>query len=114
MRLRSERGSVLAQVLAAALLMAIITASVLRARLQPAMNAANEVARAGSDLAARAALNRVAEVWARLGSCASDASAGVACAGGGCACRCVVGSVVVTSAPRGGACALSASQSSSP
>lgn len=107
MRAISERGSVLAQVLVAAMLMSIISASILRSRLQPAMNAANSVARAAEDLAARAALNRVTESWARLGSCASDASAGVSCSGAGCTCSCAVGSVVVTAVPRGGACALS-------
>lgn len=106
MRPTNERGSVLAQVLIAVLFISIVSAAVLRARLQPTLNAANDTFRVGDDLAARAALNRVADSWTRLGSCASDASSGVACFGVGCSCRCVVGSVLVTAAPQGGACAL--------
>ena len=103
----SERGSVLAEVLIAMLFMAIVSAAVMRARLQPVMNAAASVARVNEELAARTALNRVAESWTVLESCAMDAAADISCAGFGCNCRCLVGSVVVTVVPQGGACALS-------
>lgn len=106
MRAKGRRGSVLVQVLVAAVFMAIISASILRMRLQPATNTAGSVARVAEDLAARAALNRLTESWARLGTCASDAAARVACSGVGCDCRCVVDSVVVTAVPQGGACFL--------
>lgn len=109
-----ERGSVLAQVLVAMVLMAIITTSIMHTHLQTAVNTANSITRTGEDLAARAALSRLTEAWTRLGSCASDAAAGVVCDGAGCACRCVVGSVVVTALPQGGACSLTAAPMSSP
>lgn len=102
-----RRGSVLVQVLLTTALMAIISVSVLRMRLQPAIDTANTVSRVGEDLAARSALNRLTESWSRLGSCASDAAAGLSCAGTGCSCTCTVGSVAITAAPQGGACALS-------
>lgn len=107
----SPRGSVMIQVLVTALFIAIIATSIVRMRLQPATNAANSVARATEDFGERAALNRLQEVWIRLGSCASDASAGVSCSGSGCSCACTVGSVSVTATPQGGACALSFSPS---
>lgn len=103
----SPRGSVLVQVLLTTALMAVISVSVVRMRLQPAINAAGAVSRVGADLAARSALNRLNESWSRLGSCASDAPAGISCSGGGCSCTCVIGSVTVTATPQGGACALS-------
>jgi len=106
-RVRSERGSVLAQVLVTMIFMSIISVAVLRARLQPALTAANSVARVKDDLSARSALNRLTESWGALGSCATDAAAGVACSGSGCACSCTVNSVVITSVPQGNACALS-------
>jgi hypothetical protein len=103
----NERGSVLVQVLVTMTFMAIIASSVLRMRMQPAISAANNVARVSEDLAARTALNRVNESWARLGACASDVAAGLSCSGAGCSCSCAVGSVIVTATPQGGACALS-------
>lgn len=102
------RGSVLVQVLVTTVFMAIISASVLRMRMQPAIGAANNVSRVSEDLAVRTALNRINESWSRLGTCASDAAAGLSCSGAGCNCRCTVGAVVVTVTPQGGACALSA------
>lgn len=108
MSLSSERGSILAQVLVAVVFMAFLSASILRARLQPAMTVAAGVSRAGEDLAARAALARVTESWTRLGSCASDASAGIICTGSGCNCTCTVGAVAVTAVASGGACVLKA------
>lgn len=106
MTVNNERGAVLAQVLVATVLLAIITTSILRVRLQPALLAAGAVTRAGEELSARGALNRVSEVWGRLGSCASDVTTGVRCSGSGCRCTCVVGAAVVTAVPQGGACSL--------
>ncbi|MBI4061971.1 MAG: hypothetical protein HY403_11140 [Elusimicrobia bacterium] len=98
MKSLDERGSILAQVIVSILFMAVIAATVLRARLQPSMNAANAVSRVAEDLAARAAISRVTEVWTRLGSCATDNSVGVVCPGGvpGADCNCTVGGVNVT------------------
>lgn len=106
MRPRDRRGSVLVQVLVTSVIMAIIAASIMRMSLQPAVSAASAVSRVTGDLAARGALNRLNETWTRVGSCGSDASAGVACSGAGCSCECVVDSVVVRAVPQGGACSL--------
>jgi hypothetical protein len=115
----NERGSVILFVLVGALVAAIICASIVRTRLGPAVTAANAIQRVQNDAAAQAALNRVTQVWMSGGSCASNMSPGgpgVACAGAGCACACTVtdltsGAVLgtVTSAPNGGACALTVS-----
>jgi len=103
----SERGSALLQVLIVSAVAGLICASILRARLQPALAAAQMVQRGESDAAEQGALNRIQQVWMAGGSCASDAAAGVACSGGGCSCSCeVAGLGTVTAAPSGGACTL--------
>ena len=115
--MKDERGSILLQVLLMAVVASLMCATILRARLQPALTAASGIERISSGLAAQAAVNRVSEVWARLGVCTSDAKAGIYCSGSGtdCACSCVVsastpgGSAAsVKSSPSGGACTLTA------
>ena len=109
----NERGSALLQVLITAIVAAIICASIIRTRLQPALTAAGAVQRVQNDASEQAALNRVSQVWMAGGSCSSDATAGVSCAGAGCACACKVtaasGAILgtVTAVPSGGACTLS-------
>jgi hypothetical protein len=103
----SERGSALLQLLVAAAVAGVICASIMRARLQPAMTVANAIQLVENDAAEQAALNRVQQVWMAQGSCASDATAGVGCSGSGCSCTCAVAGLgTVTAAPSGGACAL--------
>jgi hypothetical protein len=113
--MRNRRGSVLLEVLMMAVVASIMCATILRARLQPALTAASGIERVSSGLAAQAAVNRVSEVWGRLGVCASDVKAEVYCSGMGCACSCLVSpgapagsKVIVKSSPSGGACALTA------
>ncbi|MBI3564817.1 MAG: hypothetical protein HY079_06445 [Elusimicrobia bacterium] len=113
--MRGERGAVLAQVLIMSVVAGLLCAAILRARLQPALTTARLQSRVADDLAASGAVNRVVEVWARKGVCGSDGDAGVACAGLGCRCECVVRpfaesgrSVRVAAAASGRACALSA------
>jgi hypothetical protein len=109
----SARGSALLQVLVMTAVAGLICASILSARLQPALAGANAVGRVADDLAQQAAINRVTEVWARAGRCASDASAGVDCGAsvGSCRCTCAVaGGVTVTSVANGEACAIAASR----
>jgi Tfp pilus assembly protein PilX len=102
-----QRGSALVQVMIAAVVVAIICASVIRSRLQPALMTANAAQNVEKDAAEQGALNRVQQVWMAKGSCASDAAAGVSCTGAGCACVCSVANLgTVTAVPSGGACAL--------
>jgi hypothetical protein len=108
--MNKERGSVLLQVLVMATLTGIICATVLRARFQPALTAQSAVSGVSNDLSAQTSLNRVNEVWARSGSCSSDANMGVACSGSGCSCVCTVsGAADVISAPNGNYCAMTVS-----
>lgn len=121
MRARNERGSIMTQVLVTMVFMMVISVSIMRMRLQPAMNAARSVTRVRENLEASAALNILTEVWAQdpNGSCTTDKNAGVECSGGRkgeCACKCnvkiagTVGTVVVSVSPSpqgGDACALS-------
>ena len=103
----NARGSALLQVLIVTVVAGLICASIMRARLQPALAAANAVQRVENDAAAQGALNRVQQVWMAGGSCSSDAASGVSCGGSGCSCACTVaglGSVIAV--PNGGACAL--------
>jgi len=104
----NRRGSALMQVLVLAAVAGLICASVMRARLQPALAAANAVSRVENDASEQAALNRVQQVWMANGSCTSDAAAGVSCGGGsGCSCTCAVSGLgTVTAAANGGACTL--------
>ena len=113
--MKDESGAILLQVLVATMIASLMCATILRMRLQSALTAAAEVERVSSGLAAQGAVNRVTEVWGRLGTCQSDPSAGVACSGSGCACSCVVSSITpgayaanVASSAFGGACALTA------
>jgi hypothetical protein len=104
----NRRGSVLLQVLVASVVGGLICASIMRARLQPAMTVANAVLRVQNDVGEQGALNRVQQVWmAADASCTSDPAAGVSCRGSGCSCTCAVAGLgTVTAAPSGGACAL--------
>jgi hypothetical protein len=104
----NRRGAVLLQVLVTAVIAGLICASIMRARLQPAMTVANSVQRVENDAAEQGALNRVEQAWMAAGSsCASDNAAGVTCRGAGCSCTCsVAGLGTVSAAPSGGACAL--------
>ena len=103
----NARGSALMQVLVVAVVAGLICASILRARLQPALAAAKAIQRVSDDAVEQAALNRVQQVWMAAGSCASDAAAGVVCSGAGCSCTCTVaGLASVTAVPSGGACTL--------
>jgi hypothetical protein len=117
--MRGERGAVLLQVLVMAMVASLMCATILRATFQPALTAAAGVERISSGLGAQAGVNRVNEVWARLGVCTSDPTAGVQCLARGsassCACSCSVlptasggPAATVTSSPSGGACALTA------
>jgi hypothetical protein len=115
--MRSERGSILAQVLVTTVVASLLCASILRARLQPALTTAGAVDRVRDDLGAQAAVNRVTEVWTRMGVCRTDGGAGVRCSGSGCDCSCVLDSAeagvpaaIVTSVPAGGACRLTATR----
>jgi hypothetical protein len=113
--MRGERGAVLAQALIFVAVAALIGAGILHARLQPALTAARAAESVRGGLSARAALARVREVWARGGTCASDESRGVSCAGGGCSCACEVTvpgvpETTVSAEPDGGACALTAAE----
>ena len=104
----NQRGSALMHVLLVTMVVGLICASIMRARLQPALAAANMVEHIQSSAADEAALNRVTQVWMSGGSCSSDATAGVSCSGSGCSCRCTVtGLGSVTAAVSGGACSLS-------
>ncbi len=106
--MKDRRGSALMQVLVVAAVAGFVCAALLRARLQPAMLAAQGAQRVVDDTSQQGALNRVTQVWMERGSCSSDAAAGVSCVGSGCACTCTVaGLAVVTAVPNGGACALS-------
>ncbi|MFI5344811.1 MAG: hypothetical protein ACHQ51_00405 [Elusimicrobiota bacterium] len=112
-----ERGSILAQVLITSAIASLLCASILRARLQPALTVAGAVDRVRDDLAAQAAVNRVTEVWTRLGVCKTDGDAGVRCSGSGCDCSCVLDPAergaaagTVTSVSSGGACRLTAAR----
>lgn len=112
----NQRGSVILYVLLTGLIAAFICSAIVRARLQPALTAANAVKSVQNDTTAQAALNRVQQVWMQGGSCSSDTAAGgpgVACAGAGCSCTCTVtdsatGAVLgtVISKANGAACAL--------
>lgn len=110
----NKRGSVLLEVLMMSVVASIMCAAILRSRLQPALTAASGVERVSSGLAAQAAINRVSEVWGRLGVCSSDVNAAVYCSGIGCGCSCLVSpaapgsKAIVKSSPSGGACALTA------
>jgi hypothetical protein len=111
----NERGSVLAQVLVFSAVAGLMCATILHARLQPALSSARAVDRVRGDLAAQATVNRVTAVWSRLGSCSSDSREGVSCVGQGCDCRCAVstGGLVIgelVSAAQGGACRLDAAE----
>ena len=104
----SARGSALLQVLVLVVVAGLICASIMRARLQPALAAANAVQRVADDAAEQGALERVRQVWMAGGSCSSAAAAGVSCSGAGCSCSCTVAGLGrVSAAPSGGACALS-------
>ncbi|MDE2509756.1 MAG: hypothetical protein KGL74_01420 [Elusimicrobia bacterium] len=114
--MNGERGSILAQVLITTAIASLLCASILRARLQPALTTAGAVDRIRDDLAEQAAVNRVTEVWTRLGVCKSDGEAGVRCRGAGCDCSCdldpaqpYTAGATVASAAAGGACRLTAS-----
>lgn len=103
----NDRGSALALALITTAVAGLLCASIMQARLQPALTAANAVQRVENDAAEQGALNRVRQVWMAGGSCASDAAAGVACSGSGCSCTCAVAGLGrVSAAPSGGACAL--------
>lgn len=111
-----ERGSILAQVLITTAIASLLCVSILRARLQPALTTAAAVDRVRDDLSEQAAVNRVTEVWTRLGVCATDGEAGVRCRGSGCDCACDLdpaepgaAGAVVASASAGGACRLTVS-----
>lgn len=109
----NRRGSVIAQVLVFAAVAGLMCATILHARLQPALVAARAVDRVREDLVAEGTVNRVTAVWSRLGTCASAPAEGVSCTGTGCDCRCSVsagGDVVggVVSEPQGGACRFTA------
>ena len=115
--MKGRRGAILAQVLLATMVAALMCSAILRARMQPALTAGAAVEHVQDDLAAQAAVNRVNEVWARLGACSTDMDRGVRCAGSGCDCNCVLdpaetGSpvVAVASSASGGACALTAAR----
>lgn len=103
---RERRGSVLAQVLVLAVVGALIAASIIKARLQPAMAVTLAGQSLKDDLSAQSAVNRLQEVWSRLGTCSSDAAAGVLCSGAGCSCTCELGAASVTATPRDGTCVL--------
>lgn len=109
---RPGRGAVLAQVLVAAVVLSLLCALILRARLAPALTAAKAVDRIRQDLGGQAALNLVSTAWLKGGACASDPELGVSCSGAGCACVCsVAGGGAVVAAPLGGgssACAMTA------
>ncbi len=117
--MRGERGAVLAQVLMLAVVASLLCASILRARLQPALTTSRVVARVSDDLAAQGAVNRITEVWVRRGTCQTDATNGVYCnrpvSAGPCDCTCAVDPfsgktpvVTVVSTPFGRACSLAA------
>ena len=113
--MKGERGAILLQVLVVAMVAALMCATILRARFQPALTAAAGLERISSGLAAQGAVNRVTEVWSRLGTCTTALGAGVNCSGSGCACTCAVSATApgayaatVASSPAGGACALKA------
>ena len=115
--MKDARGSILAQVLIMTAVASLMCASILRSRLQPALVTAGAVDRVRDDLAAQAAVNRVNEVWSRLGSCATDADAGVRCGGSGCDCVCTIApaqadaaaaTVTSSASPPGGVCLLTA------
>lgn len=117
--MRGERGAVLAQVLVLAVVACLLCASLLRARMQPALDVARVRDRLADDLAAQGAINRVEEVWTRVGVCASDGLAGVECFGSGAACDCACNvrpfangapAARVVSAPLGGSCSLTATR----
>jgi hypothetical protein len=112
---RGRRGGALLEVLLLAVVAAFLCASVLRARLEPALTAAGQVERLKDDLAGEGALARVRQVWAEGGTCSSSPAAGVSCAGGGCDCVCTVAGLgKVASVGDGGACALTTSPEGNP
>lgn len=109
----NERGSVLGQVLVLAAVAGLMCATMLRARLQPALTAARATDRVQGDLLAQAAVNRVTAVWSYTGTCGSSPKDGVTCVGEGCDCRCrvasagdLVGGVRVRKGGAGAACVL--------
>lgn len=99
-----RRGFVLIQVMIVAVILGLITAMVLRSRLQAAQETSGAVGRTSQDLLAQSAINQVSAAWAQAGnSCASNAASGVFCSGGGCNCTCTVsGGATVTAASFGG------------
>lgn len=106
---RGERGSVLAAVLVLALVGGLIASELVSARLQPSLLAAQRVQRLSDDMAGQAAISRINEVWARLGSCSSDAAEGVSCSGSGCSCTCDSATAVVSVRQgAGGSCVMTA------
>lgn len=106
-----RRGSALAQVLVLAATAAAISASVLRARYQPALTNAAALERLRDDLALQSALHKLNAAWARSGSCASDGSQRLYCQGSGCRCRCVLdGAVDIVSVREGNLCRLTLSR----
>jgi hypothetical protein len=98
----SRRGSALAQVLILAAVGGLIAARLIQARLQPSMLSALTERRLADDLAGQKAASKVAEVWARDGSCSSDSSAGVTCSGLRCSCRCDVDGTELRAVPAAG------------
>jgi hypothetical protein len=115
--MRSERGSILAQVLILTAVASLMCASILRARFQPALTSSRAVERVQDDLTAQAAVNRVTASWIRGGSCATDPRAGILCWGKvPCDCSCEVSSLDtrkkmarVTAKMSAGVCRLTAS-----
>lgn len=99
------------EVLVVAAVAALIAASIIRSRLQPALTAAGQVQIVRDDLSGQGALARVRQVWMSGGTCSSSASAGVVCSGSGCSCSCTVAGLgSVASVRKGGACSLTAWQ----
>ncbi len=104
-----RRGSILAQVLVLVVVGGLIAVGIIQARLQPALLVSESVLRLGDDMKAQDAINRTTEVWSRLGTCSSDAAAGVACTGAGCSCSCVAATASVSVVPGpGAACVMTA------
>ena len=113
----NERGSALLQVLVTAVVAALICASIIRTRMQPALTAANAIQRVSDDAAEQGSINRVHQVWLAADRCSSDTTLpplgpGVSCVPSAalptCSCVCsVAGLGTVTSQPQaGGGCAL--------
>lgn len=99
-----RRGSVLGYVLVLVVSLSYIAALIMSSRRQSSLSAANAARRTSEDLRIQSAANQVSAAWALSGgTCASNASLGVTCAGAGCDCVCRVASgAKVTASPSAG------------